>query len=1409
MIKPDYIFETSWEVCNKVGGIYTVVSTKALTLVQDYKDNLILIGPDVWKDSHDNAEFIEDKFLFKSWRKQAEKEGLRIRVGRWNITGKPVAILVDFTPYFAIKDKVFAELWEFFKLDSLTGGWDYIEPAMFGYASAKVIESFYNYNLTAQDKIIAQFHEWMTGSGILYLRTNVPQIGCVFTTHATILGRSLAGNGQPLYKNIDKYNPDTYARNFSILSKHSLERLSAHNADSFTTVSDITAKECKYFLEKEVDLVTQNGFEDGFVPNTDEFLRKRKNARRAIIEVAQAVFNQPVDENVMLVINSGRYEFKNKGIDLYIESLAKLNNDPNLNKEVIAVLAVPAYHGGARPDVCERIDKPNFDEPHTQDYLTHFLHEMDSDPALRKLKEVGLHNKPEDKVKVMFVPCYLNGHDGIFNMPYYDFLIGFDISVFPSYYEPWGYTPLESIAFHIPTVTTSLAGFGVWVNDKYGPDTDGVRVIERDDENDDFVIAEISTVLTKYALMSVAEMDIARDKAFEISRIALWENLVNKYLDAYSIALEKVSERFDLYNWKHTEVEIDSLIKEKQHPIWKKIFIKPSIPESLQDLHRLSKNLWWSWNHEAQELFEYVNSEQFERCKRNPISMLNTTSYNRFQELEADADFIDKLKTVMRKFDDYMDKAQYKSEHQVAYFSMEYGLHNSLKIFSGGLGMLAGDYLKEASDSNVNIVGVGLLYRYGYFIQKLSPSGEQIAEYKPQKYTDLPLSPVRDDEGEWLKISISLPGRKMFAKIWRVDVGRIPLYLLDTDLEENTDSDRQVTHQLYGGDWENRFKQELLIGVGGIRFLDKLGLKPDVYHCNEGHAAFIGLERLRMLVHRRKLTFNQAVEVVRSSTLFTTHTPVPAGHDEFTEDILRAYIPHYADRLNISWNAFMSLGRFDENNLESKFSMSVLALKLSQEVNGVSKIHGRVSREMFAPMYEGYFADEIHISSVTNGVHYPTWTATRWKNLYNKEFGENFVENQSNLSLWDKIQYVNDSDIWNIRNEQRTDLVNYLKYRVSKDMTRRQENPQLILKTIENFDENAFTIGFARRFATYKRAHLLFNNLDRLSQILNNKERPTQLVYAGKAHPADKAGQDLIKRIVEISKMPQFIGKVAFIEDYDMELGKMLTSGVDMWLNTPTRPLEASGTSGEKAIMNGVVNFSVLDGWWAEGYLPEAGWALKEERTYECQDFQNELDSETLYNSFEYEIIPMFYDRNENEVPVKWVSVVKNTISKIAPRFTMKRMIDDYQAQFYTKLFERSDKIRNNNFEMAKQLSAWKKKMLRGWDSIELLELSCPNSTEKPMALGDNFYAELTLDTHELDAEDIGIEIIFGQKTNDEVKEIESKYELKIAKIEGSVVKFICDIPSTKAGVFDYAFRMYPKHTDLPHRQDFYLIKWF
>ena len=1409
MNKIDYLFETSWEICNKVGGIHTVLSTKAFTTVEHFHNNYICIGPDVSKESGGNDEFIEDNALYKNWREQAQKEGLRIRLGRWNISGQPVVILVDFTPYFEKKNDIFTNFWLRYKLDSISGSWDYIEPALFGYAAGKVIESFYQFHCTAADRIVAHFHEWMTGTGILYLNSNTPQIATVFTTHATALGRCIAGNGMPLYGNMAQYEPVESANRFGIRSKFSLESLSAQTADAYSTVSDITNKECAAFFGKPADVVTINGFENNFVPQGKSYDEKRQVARQKLISVASALLQQPISKDALLVINSGRYEFHNKGIDLFIQSLAELRTT-NDDREVVAFIAVPAGTSGIREELVQKLQRGDTfsdgSQARLRDYATHPLMEPAHDPIIRKLNELNIDNAPDSKIKVVFVPVYLNGHDGIFNMSYYDLLIGFDLSVFPSYYEPWGYTPLESVAFGIPTITTSLAGFGIWARDNFGQQHSAF-VIERTDDNDQEVSQSIAQGIAHILRCNDQERQQLSDKAREIAQQALWKNLYTNYLKLYDMATQQSDQRYEQYQDKTASLSLFTDKKKADEPKWTKYNVKSNLPDNLKKLNDLAYNLWWSWNYEARELFiEIAGEEKWHEYNENPVHILQILPLDRLNQFSNDPLFVEKLDKVYSAFRAYMDVKRPDTD-KIAYFSMEFGISNELKIFSGGLGMLAGDYLKEASDCNVNMIGIGLLYRYGYFTQQISHLGDQINLYPAQSFSKLPLFPLKDENGNWKTISIALPGRKLYARIWRVNVGRIPLYLMDTDFNDNQPCDRNVTHTLYGGDIENRLKQEILLGIGGVRMLQLLQEKPDLYHMNEGHAAFLALERLRATMEEKHVPFLTAYELVRASSLYTTHTPVAAGHDAFNEDLMRTYFSTYPSYVGISWQAFMGLGRKNIEATGDKFSMSILACNLSQEINGVSRIHGRVSREMFQMLYEGHFTNELHIDYVTNGVHYPTWAHKRWQQFHTKLFGELFISDRSNPQIWEKIYEADDSDLWRIKDDLRHEMIEAIKVMLEKDMKRRNESPALIVNTLKAIRSDVLTIGFARRFATYKRAHLLFSNEEKLKSIVNNPTHPIQFLFAGKAHPHDKAGQDLIKRIIEFSRKPAFIGKIIFIENYDMILAKKLISGCDVWLNTPTRPLEASGTSGEKAIMNGVLNCSVLDGWWAEGYVEDAGWAINEQITYTDNRLQDELDAATLYSIFEDEIAPVFYDRNERNIPMGWTRMMKNCFAKISPHFTMKRQLDDYYRKFYNKLGERTHLLTQNKLEKLNSLVRWKEKVLTGWDNITVANLEMPNANEGSLFLGDSICVRADIKLGNLNPEDVKIELVIVNADH-EAAGLFAKFPFAFVGHDKGVSRFECRTNAEFAGMWKLAVRMIPQHPLLPHDMDFNLVKW-
>jgi starch phosphorylase len=841
-------------------------------------------------------------------------------------------------------------------------------------------------------------------------------------------------------------------------------------------------------------------------------------------------------------------------------------------------------------------------------------------------------------------------------------------------------------------------------------------------------------------------------------------------------------------------------------PQWKELTIKSKLPQQLECLDELAHNMWWAWNYEARNLFKSLDGELYEKVGHNPVLLLERLGYERKEAIVKDKTIMKKMKEVYTTFKKYMDVKPDLKRPSVAYFSMEYGLNQVLKIYSGGLGMLAGDYLKEASDSNVDLCAIGFLYRYGYFTQSLSMEGQQIAKYDSQNFNSLPIERQLDENGNPMVVDVPYMNYQVHAYVWRVNVGRIKLYLLDTDNDMNSEYDKPITHSLYGGDWENRLKQEILLGIGGILTLKKLNIKKNIYHCNEGHAALCNLQRLCDYVEGG-LTFNQAMELVRASSLYTVHTPVPAGHDYFDEQLFGKYMGGYPQKLGISWDEFIGIGRQNPDDHSERFCMSIFACNTCQEINGVSKLHGWVSQKMFSNIWNGYYPEENHVGYVTNGVHMPTWTATEWRKVYDKYFDPTFMSDQSNEEIWHAIYNVPDDEIWDTRMALKKKLIKYIRDKFTQQWLRNQGDPAKVVSILEKINPNALMIGFCRRFATYKRAHLLFTDLDRLNKIVNDPEHPVLFFFSGKAHPADGAGQGLIKKIFEISRRPEFLGKIIFLEDYDMQLARRLVSGVDIWMNTPTRPLEASGTSGEKAEMNGVVNLSVLDGWWVEGYRQNAGWALPQERTYQNQEYQDQLDAATIYGLLENDIIPLYYNYNKKGYSEGWTKVVKNSIATIAPHYTMKRQLDDYYEKFYVKESARFKKLAANDNHLAKEIASWKETVAERWESIHVVSKDT-SVLEQGAQTGVKYKMQYVIDEQGLDNA-IGLELVVLKNPQDAGdREIYGVYPFKMIAHEGNNYTFEAAIEPDMAGSFRSCVRMYPRNSNLPHRQDFCYVKW-
>ena len=841
-------------------------------------------------------------------------------------------------------------------------------------------------------------------------------------------------------------------------------------------------------------------------------------------------------------------------------------------------------------------------------------------------------------------------------------------------------------------------------------------------------------------------------------------------------------------------------------PQWKDLIVKSSLPEKLKCLDEIAHNMWWVWNYEARDLFRDLDPELYHEVKHNPVMLLERLTFARKEAIIKDKTLMKRINSVYDMFRSYMDVKPDAKRPSVAYFCMEYGIHSALKIYSGGLGMLAGDYVKEASDSNVDMCAVGFLYRFGYFTQSLNMEGQQIANYETQNFSSLPIERQLDKNGNPLVIDVPYNNYQVHAYVWRVNVGRVKLYLLDTDNEMNSEYDKPITHALYGGDWENRLKQEILLGIGGMLLLKKLGIKKDIYHCNEGHAAFCNLQRLVDYIEEDGLSFNQALELVRASGLYTVHTPVPAGHDYFDEGLFGKYMGSYPQRLGISWDEFIGMGRINPNDHSERFCMSTFACNTCQEVNGVSMLHGWVSQKMFAPIWSGYFPQENHVGYVTNGVHFPTWCATEWRSLYAKYFDEKHMGDQSNEEIWHGIYNCPDEKIWETRLTLKRKLFEYIQQQIRETWLKNQGDPQLVVKLMGRINPDALVIGFCRRFATYKRAHLLFTDLDRLSKIVNNPEHPVIFLFAGKAHPADGAGQGLIKKIFEISQRPEFIGKVIFLEDYDFLLARRLVSGVDIWMTTPTRPLEASGTSGEKAEMNGVVNLSVKDGWWLEGYREGAGWALTEKRTYQNQEYQDQLDAATIYNLLENEIVPLYFDKDKKGISKGWIKVIKNSIAQIAPHYTMKRQLDDYYNKCYIKQAKRFKEIAKDNYRLAKEIAQWKEAVAERWDSINVVS-STWDFPAGGIEAGSEYTIRYVINEQGLD-DAVGLEKVNVYTNKDGEECVYSVEPLQLTGRNGNNYIFEAKLKATQFGQYKSAIRMYPRNKNLPHRQDFCYVKW-
>ena len=1417
-----YLFEVSWEVCNKVGGIYTVITSKVREAVRIYGENYYLLGPDL----KTNLEFEEtDEDCWAKMREGTAIRDLPCRFGRWRIPGNPKVILVGFGKKYD-KDQLLFRLWESYGVDSIAGGWDYVEPVMFSYACGEIIETIYNLYIRSQEETaIAHFHEWMCGAGLLGVKQMAPEIGTVFTTHATILGRSLASSGVDIYMNMENISPQREANNHNIAAKYSMEVAAAREADCFTTVSDITAAEAKNFLGRQPDVITTNGLDMEHIPDLLADRAPALKARARLFEAASRFLKKDFPQKTKIMVLSGRYEFHNKGIDLFLNTLGRLEKTMKEGESVIAYLFVLGGHRDLIPSL--QCEQPSLycdstrSETGTSPISTHRLDYEASDPILQTCSRLGLQNTPQNRIHVIFIPAYLNGHDGLLNMTYYEALSGCDLGVFPSYYEPWGYTPLESAAYGVPTITTDQAGFGLWA-EQMTVGNSGVILLRRKGKEMAAIEDNLLNVFSDFLSWTEAEMLERRGMARHAAEQANWKDFFNAYRQSYKMALAVASDR-------HKKRALSEERAEKKRVFAGTVSTQPhfrtftavvNLPEKVMRLRELVYNLWWAWNPRTLDLFATLDPKLWEETGKNPVKMLEAVSPQKLKEASERSSYLALYQQVLKQFDEYMDEIresacrlsnrEIKCSAPVAYFSTEYGLHEVLPIYSGGLGTLSGDHLKTASDLNIPLVGIGILYKNGFFKQVIDSNGVQLAEYPENDFSAMPMRLVQDDRGNAVQISLELPGRTLFANIWEVKVGRVSLYLMNTDVPANTPQDRRITDHLYSADQRTRMEQEILLGMGGVRLLAKMGIKPRLYHINEGHSAFLIFERITALMREEGLSFDEACEVVRGSTIFTTHTPVEAGNERFSRELMEYYFSAFVKRCGISWSQFWELGR-KESGEDKPFFMTILALKMGYRSNAVSRLHGRISRRMWRDVWKGFHDADVPIGYVTNGVHMMSYIAPRMKELLDVYLGMDWWKNIADKERWAKVQEIPAVLLWRTRYELKQKTVDFLIENVSKHWTKYGYSKTWREEILAKISPSALIIGFARRFAPYKRADLLLSDPDRLDRILNDKNRPVHLIMAGKAHPDDEMGKGLIKKVIDACKDERFRGKLFFIEDYNIRIARHLVQGVDVWLNTPRRPYEASGTSGEKVVVNGVLNLSVSDGWWCEGYDGTNGWTIGpaiKDRSEERPNADEE-DAQSLFSLLENTVIPLFYDRSASGIPEKWVAVIKRSMQTLAPQFNTERMLSEYYEQMYLPTAIREQKLTADSYKLARELADWKMKMPMRFSSLRLLDVTIEGVYGDIIHVDQPIIVNARIAPGKLAPEEILVELMIGREEGGEFIDAPECVPLQITeKGDDGVLNFSTQYKVKQNGLYSYGIRVVPYHENLAFKHEIGLMLW-
>lgn len=1406
------LFEVSWEVCNKVGGIYAVVSSKILEALAVFGENYFLLGPDLGN----NPDFEEtDEPCWQELRQETDRRNLSCRFGRWNIPGRPKVILVGYRDRYDQSQLLFS-LWNRYGVDSISGGWDYVEPVMFSTACGEVIEAACKaLHIPADGPALAHFHEWMCGGGLLYLKTNAPYVGTVFTTHATMLGRSMAGSGFDIYKQMHQINPKHEAGAYNITAKCSMETASAREADCFTTVSRITADEAGVFLGRTPDVLTLNGLDLRVIPDYSRDRSLATASRQRLLEAAGRLLRRQLPEDTRVFLVSGRYEYHNKGIDVFLDALGMVNTALSQSQSnVLALCAVMGGHSGVNADAVSG-DPAKLPGQGGFWISSHHVYNQPNDPILNACQRLGLDNRPENHVQVIFDPALLDGKDGFLNMRYEEVLAACDLGVFPSWYEPWGYTPQESAAHAVPTVTTDLSGFGMWVRSSRQRDKNGVTIICRRQTSYDETAASLRDVLLQYASLPEEQMQEHRHMVRHVAEGCSWEQFFPYYVQAYGLALDKARQRSSQPAGGSTTLTRVLATTMSTTPNLHSFTALTSLPPAIGRLRELAHNLWWSWHPECHYLFSALNEEEWERSNHNPIATLEKATRARLIIVAHEQSYLRLYNQTMAAFDAYMAEAPQSfgpltPQQPLAYFSTEYGLSECLPIYSGGLGVLSGDHLKSASDLNIPLVAVGLLYKNGYFRQIIDKNGDQTPVYPENDFATLPIEQVKDQDGKPREIYLQMPGRRLHVQIWLVRVGRINLYLLDTNLPSNTAEDRKITARLYEADRDIRLRQEILLGRGGVSMLRALDIRPAAYHMNEGHSAFLIFERIRLLMQENGLSFEEAGEVVRGSTLFTTHTPVDAGNERFSLESMEAYFKPYIQTVGISWQTLVNMGRF-EGSERNVFEMTVLALKYSMKANGVSALHGVVSRHMWQEGWQGVPVAEIPIFSVTNGIHVPSYAGPAMCPLLQKHLGEGWQELTPDDPKWTRIADIPDADLWTARQTQKKHLLEAIRSSLPEFFKKFAIPYEKQQEMTSRLTPETLVIGFARRFAPYKRATLLFADVDRLARILEKSGQPVIFVFAGKAHPADGQGIGLIRELFQHMLSPRFFGKIFFIEDYSLAVSRLMVQGCDVWLNNPRRPYEACGTSGQKVAVNGGLNLSVADGWWCEGYNGTNGWTIgplvaKGSLGPEQSDYD---DAASLYSLLEDKVIPLYFERDADNRPHNWLLRVRKAMQTLIAQYSSHRMLRDYLSDYYIPAATSHQELRSNHYALARHLSQWKQDVNVRFGSVQMDTIRIEGIKEDSLLDGQSLHVAVTVHPGSMKLDELLVQLVAGPGDGSTFTETPDVVEMQPESegVDGTMT-FVCTYTPSRSGIHVYGVRVMPCTEGLSSPLETRLVLW-